>query len=284
MTDTHAVTSVIRRDDEPIEVQFFSDEQKTLIKDTIARQAGLSDDEFRLFLYTAQRLQLDPLARQIHAVKRKGRMTIQTGIDGYRAIADRTDKYAGNDEPIYDGVAHEDWGQRPGVARVTVYKLVGGERCQFASSARWEEYYPGPGNEGFMWRKMPFLMLAKCAEALALRKAFPAELSGVYTDDEMDQANRGVSKPVYADKDGVASELITRDTVITWGKKAGTPIKDLPEAYLTWALDGDRNFGEDTEAWQTAFQEELERRREEDEGTAEEPEEETDGEYEDCMS
>jgi hypothetical protein len=67
-----------------------------------------------------------------------------------------------------------------------VYKLVGGLRCAFSSSARWKEYCQEASP---MWKKMPFLMLAKCAEALALRKAFPAELSGVYTHEEMMQAD-----------------------------------------------------------------------------------------------
>jgi phage recombination protein Bet len=255
-----AVTPLVRVD-EKTDVVPFNEEQKALIKDTIAKDQGLTDDEFRLFIYTAQRLGLDPLARQIHAVKRKGRMTIQTGIDGYRAIADRTGKYAGNDDPTYEGVVAEDWGQRPGVARVAVYKIVAGERCAFTSSARWEEYSLA-GNEGFMWRKMPFLMLAKCAEALALRKAFPAELSGVYTDEEMHQADRPPPKPTYTDNDGVV-------------RKSGTAIKDLPQGYLEWAIAKGRTFGDDTEAWQEAFRLELEHRREEDtdEGTAEEPDE-----------
>jgi len=162
----------------------FNREQIDLIKRTIAVDA--SDDELKLFLYTAKRTGLDPLARQIYAVKRKGKMTIQTGIDGYRLIADRTGKYAGNDDPVYDD---ED---KPQKASVTVYKIVNGIRCPFTASARWDQYYPGEA-QGFMWKKMPHLMLGKCAEGLALRKAFPAELSGIYTEDEMSQAGNAQS-------------------------------------------------------------------------------------------
>lgn len=72
-------------------------------------------------------------------------------------------------------------------ATVTVYKLMGGMKCPFTASARWEEYCPFPPNDN-MWRKMPYNQLAKCAEALALRKAFPAELSALRTDEEMAQA------------------------------------------------------------------------------------------------
>ena len=102
-------------------------------------------------------------------------------------MADRTGKYAGNDEPVFDGRI----GEYPAKATVTVWKIVGGVRCNFSASAYWQEYYPGD-IKGFQWRKMPHVMLAKCAEAAALRKAFPADLSGVYTHDEMEQANLDV--------------------------------------------------------------------------------------------
>jgi phage recombination protein Bet len=153
-----------------------------LLKRTVA--AGTSNDEFDLFCRVAQRAGLDPFARQIYAVMRSGRMTIQTGIDGYRLIADRTGKYAGNDDPRFDEGADG----RPVKATVTVWKLVGGERVPFTASARWDEYFPGE-KQGTMWQKMPHTMLAKCAEALALRKAFPADLSGIYTAEELDQAD-----------------------------------------------------------------------------------------------
>ena len=71
---------------------------------------------------------------------------------------------------------------------MTVYKIVGGQRCGFTATARWDQYFPGE-KQGFMWKKMPHLMLGKCAEALAIRKAFPAELSGLYTQEEMQQAS-----------------------------------------------------------------------------------------------
>jgi hypothetical protein len=79
----------------------------------------------------------------------------------------------------------------PYKASVTVYKMVSGQRCAFSASALWDEYcqLAKDGKPTVMWQKMPYLMLAKCAEALALRKAFPAELSGVYTHEEMMQAD-----------------------------------------------------------------------------------------------
>jgi phage recombination protein Bet len=138
-------------------------------------------------MHACKRTGLDPLMKQIYAIKRGDAMSFQTGIDGYRLIADRTGLYAGSDEPSYmigeDGF--------PDVASVTVTKLVNGMPCKFSASARWGEYVQNgrDGKPTAMWQKMPFLMLGKCAESLALRKAFPAELSGVYTHEEMMQAD-----------------------------------------------------------------------------------------------
>jgi hypothetical protein len=87
----------------------------------------------------------------------------------------------------------------PAKATVTVYKAVAGQRCPFTATARWDEYYPG-GKKGSQWHKMPYLMLGKCAEALALRKAFPKLLSGMYVAEEMDQAQAEAAPAVKASK------------------------------------------------------------------------------------
>jgi phage recombination protein Bet len=171
------------------EVQAFDGDKVDLLKRVIC--PGATNDELELFIHACKRTGLDPFMRQIHAIKRKGKLAIQTGIDGYRLIADRTGRYAGNDDPAFAE------GERfPVKATVTVYKIVGNLRCPFTATARWDEYYPGDGEPGFMWRRMPHVMLGKVAEALALRKAFPAELSGVYTADEMAQADGGAAAPV----------------------------------------------------------------------------------------
>ena len=154
--------------------------QVDLIKSQIA--VGATDDELKLFLHVADKSGLDALSKQIYFIKRGGKMTIQTAIDGFRAVADRTGQYVGSSDPVF-----EDNGKIPAKATVTVNKVVGGIVGNFTATARWEEYYPGK-SQGFMWDKMPHTMLGKCAEALALRKAFPAQLSGLYTGDEMDQA------------------------------------------------------------------------------------------------
>ena len=163
-----------------IKYENITPDQITLIKSQIAVDA--TDDELKLFLHVANKSGLDPLARQIYFIKRGGKMTIMTAIDGFRAIADRTGQYIGSSDPIF-----EDNGSIPAKATVTVNKVVAGVVGNFTATARWDEYYPGK-SQGFMWDKMPHTMLGKCAEALALRKAFPAQLSGLYTGDEMDQA------------------------------------------------------------------------------------------------
>ena len=166
----------------------WTPDQIDLITKTVCK--GANQDELKLFLYVAEKSGLDPFARQIHAVFRRdsaaGRnvMSIQTGIDGLRLIAQRTKEYAGSDEAVY-----EEGDKYPQKAIVTVHRMVQGTRVPFVGVARWSEYYPGNGGAGFMWRKMPYLMLGKVAEALALRKGFPSEMSGIYTDEEMSQAN-----------------------------------------------------------------------------------------------
>jgi phage recombination protein Bet len=169
------------------ELQPYTQAWVDLVKRQIAPES--TDDELKLFLYQCQKTRLDPLARQIYFQKRAGKMTVLTGIDGYRLTADRTGLYAGSDDPVFDDE------ERPNKATVTVYKVVAGVRCPYTATARWSEYFPGE-KQGFMWMKMPHLMLSKCAEALALRKAFPQELSGVYVKEEMDQA--GEVLPVTA--------------------------------------------------------------------------------------
>ena len=179
----------------------------------------LTAEELKLFAIVSSRSGLDPFAKQIYAVKRQGRVTFQTGIDGYRSIAARTGLYDGQDEPEYGPVCA--CGDKrpeghPESATVRVYRKGVGRA--FEATALWHEYKPEQGQSGrqdAMWVRMPRVMIAKVAEALALRKAFPYDPENrmgigadVYTADEMAQAAR--SEPPAAAVQTNARERIAQ--------------------------------------------------------------------------
>jgi phage recombination protein Bet len=158
-----------------------------LVARTVAK--GCSSDELQLFGAICKRTGLDPFARQIYAIKRGGVMTTQVSIDGARLVAQRSGEYAGQVGPFWcgaDGVWVDVWlAKTPPLAA-----KVGVRRSSFVDPlfavAIWSEYAQTQGN---MWAKFPSVMLAKCAEMIALRRAFPAELSGLYSTEEMSQAD-----------------------------------------------------------------------------------------------
>jgi phage recombination protein Bet len=144
---------------------------------------GLSIDEIKIFGHVCKHTKLDPFLKHIYPVMRGNKMTIQTSIDGYRLIAERTGKYSPGREPEFK------YGKEGQVLCATAFikkMTADGTWHEVAATAYSSEYNPGVGP---FWKKMPHTMIAKCAEALALRKAFPAELAGVLTQDEMDQAD-----------------------------------------------------------------------------------------------
>lgn len=195
-----------------------------------------SDQELDLFAMVALRMRLDPFAKQIYAIKRQGKVTFQTGIDGFRSSAEETDQYRGSDEPEYGPMVgnppHPEW------ARVVVHReLPDGSRIDQSATAYWDEYVV-TGNQGFQWTKMPRVMLAKCAEAAAFRKAFPKRFAQVYESAEMQQADAAeqatpVAAAVTTHRDRIAAQaaaLTTSAAPVVSSPTDQRPVQGVPAA------------------------------------------------------
>ena len=194
-----------------LEVKRLNDEQIELIKNTIAK--GTTNDELSLFIKVCERTGLDPFSRQIYAIKRKNAMTVQISIDGARVIAERSGKYAGQTNAEWcgeDGVWKDVWLDKepPRACRVGVHRSDFKE--PLTAVALWDSYVQGfHGKVSTMWAKMGPLMIAKCAESLALRKAFPQDLSGLYTKEEMPEEEQPIDLKEKVKKDAVKIKEIS---------------------------------------------------------------------------
>ncbi|MGQ4574926.1 phage recombination protein Bet [Dermabacteraceae bacterium P7006] len=164
------------------------------------------------FLSHCHRAGLDPIARQIYAICRGGRWNIQISIDGARLVAERSGKYAGQ-TPVEWTSDGKEWVQvwldakPPAAARVGVFRSD--FREPMYAVANFQAYNAG----GPMWQKMPALMIGKCAEMLALRKAFPQDLSGLYSTEEMQQADTPPQQPTVQQSKQSADEVVEAEVV-----------------------------------------------------------------------
>lgn len=229
-----------------------------LIRRTVA--SDCNEDEFSMFIYMARSLGLDPLRRQIYAFvfskndPAKRRMSIITGIDGFRAIAERTGNYRPDeDEPAYEMDPAAKGPLNPaGIVKATVrvWKFSHGDWHKVTASAWWDEYVPlkdewaedektgrrqktgrqtldTSGN----WGKMPRLMLAKVAEALALRKAWPDDFSNVYAAEEVDRAKAAEMSPAELADHGETTARLARiggpSLTVDW-LKTNEPLEAVP--------------------------------------------------------
>lgn len=248
-----------------VAVPEHSREEIDALKNTIkASNRDMTDAQFTVFMAAARHLGLDPLARQVVPIFQSGRMTVQTTIDGFRLIAERTRKYRGQLGPFWcgpDGEWKDVWlsDGAPTAAKVGV------KRSDFDEVmwgvARFKSYA-----KGGTWQQMPDVMIAKVAESLALRKAFPAELSGAYIREEMMQAqadgeaeddvaplSRPASAPARRDTPRTTSEPSTivdaapapaqRESTQAAPPAADTPVDSMALTHAS-ALDQKRLYGQ----------------------------------------
>lgn len=242
----------------------FSKEQIEAIKATI--MPGSTNAELSVFTYVCKRTGLDPFSRQIYAMKRwddsqrKEVYMPVTSIDGLRVIAERTGKYTGQVGPWWcdeSGEWTDVWlsESAPFAAKVGVLRADFKEPLY--AVARFSSYARVSKKTGELlktWAQMPELMLAKVAEALALRKAFPHDMSGIYTNDELENTVETKPQEVKAvqvqqpkqengltwDGESICKLDVPRSVlgnwIMTFGKYKGKSLKEIPGEYLNWLV------------------------------------------------
>lgn len=198
----------------PMRSRDYDAAQLGLIRRTVA--ADTTPDEFNMFIQIARRAGLDPFRKQLYCLvyskdnAEKRKVAFITGIDGFRAVAARNGDYRPDDEePVFvtDDAAKEPETNPHGFVKATVkaFKRHGHEWHPVVGVAYWNEFAPlkeiwAPNDNGKRvptgrfeidkkgnWFRMPHVMLAKCAEAQALRKGWPEDLSGIYSPEEMER-------------------------------------------------------------------------------------------------
>lgn len=193
---------------EPQRALVLSDDDRKTVFSLITAQLGeqgltVTRDEFAYFLRVAELRGLNPLFREVHLIKdRSGRINVQTGIDGFRKLAEDTGEYLGQTEatwgsPLPDDYPIAEWRGKPSSCRVGVYRKgwdapLYGEAWLDEDGATGDDWQGDGLNRrkvgrkaNAQWAQRPRTMLKKVAEARAIRAAFPRQTAGLYTDDEL---------------------------------------------------------------------------------------------------
>jgi phage recombination protein Bet len=209
----------------------FTPDQIQLLQTTICR--GSTSDEFQLFIHACKKTGLDPFMRQIYAVKRwdsglkREAMAIQVGIDGFRAIADKSGHYAPGKETVY---SYDKDGQILSATAYVKKQTRDGTWHEIGATAFYSEYVAKnkDGNATNMWASKSHIMLGKCAEALALRKSFPYELSGIYAPEELGDSDASIKNKIVD-----VQPVIDEERIESFIKDTGL-IKEDVEKYITY--------------------------------------------------
>lgn len=276
----------------------FDPKQLDLVRKTVAKDCDvdshgnkLSLGEFDLFIENCRALRLDPLRRQVYAFvfhkddAKKRQLTIVTGIGGYRSIAERTGNYRPGTTSIeIDPKAANKETNPLGIlfAEATVFKYVHGDWHAITERAYWDEFAPikdiwengqktdrrilDPKKDN--WKRMPRVMIEKCAEAKVLRRGWPDDFAGLYTEDEMDRSMTidgtatELAEQAAATKrfeligganaltvDWCNGEPLAREPLGTFHSRVSEFIKSNADSPMTIATFRDRNEASLNEYW-----------------------------------
>lgn len=169
----------------------FDNESIRAIKNMIDPTGKLNDSQIDLFMHVCKTRNLDPRLKEVFAIPRynsgsgKTELTIQVSIDGLRLIAERTGKYSPGSPTEF---IYNEKGDLIGATSFVKKLTADGTWHEVSATAFLSEYKPSEQKKAMFWNKMPAVMIEKCAEARALRRAFPSDFSGLYSQEEMDQA------------------------------------------------------------------------------------------------
>lgn len=181
----------------PVSYRLTDDQIQTLTRAGVI-PSGTPADQIGVFAQVCKERGLSPFSKEIHLVKYNSndgpRYSIITGIDGFRKIAARTGQLAGCDDPRFDLRSNGAYAtaaelkmdnRLPTSCTITVYRLIAGQRVPFTATCLFDEFASKYNGKPSKWADMPFHMIAKCAEAFALKKGFDDELTGINVEEEM---------------------------------------------------------------------------------------------------